>query len=276
MEWFAAYATNQPFIYKYRKYGTIRLRILTLRTQLAQLMTGNNQLVTLLPAPDLPVIEGKLQKWGQLYGCAEALAIADYAATQQGLVVVVAANTPELLHLEAELQFFCQDRVSLHTFSDWETLTYDRVSPHQDIISQRIKTLYQLPAQKTGILLLTAAALMLRLPPQSFLQKHALMINTGDQLAIDQFRNNLTEAGYRNVAQVESHGEFAVRGSILDLFPMSSNVPFRVEFFDDEIETIRSFDPDTQRGVDKVEQIALLPAHEFPFRRHRILHTVIF
>jgi len=233
-------------------------------------MTGNNQLVTLLPAPDLPIIEGKLQKWGQLYGCAEALAIADYAAAQPGLVVVVAANTPELLHLEAELQFFCEDRVSLHTFSDWETLTYDRVSPHQDIISQRIKTLYHLPAQKSGILLLTAAALMLRLPPAAFLQKHALMINTGDRLAIDQFRSNLAEAGYRNVAQVESHGEFAVRGSILDLFPMSSNVPFRVEFFDDEIETIRSFDPDTQRGVDKVEQIALLPAHEFPLNEEGI------
>ncbi len=234
-------------------------------------MTGNKQLVTLLPAPDLPKAQsGAQQTWGQLYGCAEALAIADYAATQSGLVVVVAANTTELLHLEAELQFFCQDRVDLHTFSDWETLTYDRVSPHQDIISQRIKTLYHLPAQKTGILLLTTPALMLRLPPASFLQKHALMISTGDQLAIDQFRVNLAEAGYRNVSQVESHGEFAVRGSILDLFPMSSKVPFRVEFFDDEIETIRSFDPDTQRGVDKVDQISLLPAHEFPLNEEGI------
>ncbi|MEE9334049.1 MAG: transcription-repair coupling factor [Granulosicoccaceae bacterium] len=234
-------------------------------------MTGDKQLVTLLPAPDLPKQpSGAQQAWGQLYGCAEALAIADYAAAQAGLVVVVAANTTELLHLEAELQFFCQDRINLHTFSDWETLTYDRVSPHQDIISQRIKTLYHLPQQKTGILLLTTAALMLKLPPSSFLQKHALMINTGAQLAIDQFRFNLAEAGYRNVAQVESHGEFAVRGSILDLFPMSSNVPFRVEFFDDEIETIRSFDPGTQRGIDKVEQISLLPAHEFPLNEEGI------
>jgi len=239
-------------------------------------MPGNKQLVTLLPAPDLSKAQSGKQKtqgdqrWGQLYGCAEALAIADYAAAQPGLLVVVAANTTELLHLEAELQFFCQDRVDLRTFSDWETLTYDRVSPHQDIISQRIKTLYNLPQQKAGILLLTTAALMLRLPPTSFLQKHALMINTGDQLAIDQFRGNLAEAGYRNVAQVESHGEFAMRGSILDLFPMSSNVPFRVEFFDDEIETIRSFDPDTQRGIDKVDQIALLPAHEFPLNEDGI------
>ncbi len=268
LEWFATIAANQPNSCEYRKYGTISGIILAFATKdqpMSGNLSGNKQFVTLLPAP-----EPQFKRWGQLYGCAEALAIADYAAQQSGLVVVVVANTPELLHLEAELHFFCKDRVDLQTFSDWETLTYDRVSPHQDIISQRIKTLYHLPQQKTGILLLTAAALMLKLPPASFLQKHALMINNGDSLAIDQFRVKLAEAGYRNVAQVESHGEFAVRGSILDLFPMSSKVPFRVEFFDDEIETIRSFDPDTQRGIEKVEKIALLPAHEFPLNEEGI------
>jgi len=148
--------------------------------------------------------------------------------------------------------------------SDWETLTYDRVSPHQDIISQRIRTLYNLSNKSNGILLLTAAALMQRLPPRAFLDQHALIIKQGDNLALDDFRGRLVDAGYRLVTQVEQHGEFAVRGSILDLFPMSSNNPYRVEFFDDEIETIRTFDVDTQRGLKKASVIELLPAHEFP------------
>ena len=203
-------------------------------------------------------------RWAKLYGAAEALAIAEYAAQAESLVVVVTANTAELLHLEAELTFFCDQTVPLQVFSDWETLTYDRVSPHQDIISQRIRTLYALPNQQHGILLLTAAALMQRVAPRTFLDQHALIINAGDKLSIVAFKERLVDAGYRSVAQVEEHGEFTSRGSILDLYPMSSTMPFRVEFFDDEIETIRSFNPDTQRGVDKVSHIELLPAHEFP------------
>ena len=105
---------------------------------------------------------------------------------------------------------------------------------------------------------------MQRLPPRSFLEQHALIIKTGDTLALADFRVRLVDAGYRLVTQVEEHGEFAVRGSILDLFPMSSSKPFRVEFFDDEIDTIRTFDVDTQRGLDKATLIELLPAHEFP------------
>ncbi|MCL4145319.1 UNVERIFIED_CONTAM: hypothetical protein GTU68_037861, partial [Idotea baltica] len=114
------------------------------------------------------------------------------------LVVVVAANTPDLLHLEAELGFYCHDGTPMQTFSDWETLTYDRVSPHQDIISQRIRTLYALPEQQKGIVLITASALMQRLPPRTFLEQHALIINAGENLQIDQFRERLVEAGYRN------------------------------------------------------------------------------
>ncbi len=215
--------------------------------------------VTLLPAP-----KSTQRNWGQLYGASAALAIAEYARQADAMVVVVAANTPDMLNLEAELAFFCAAEVQLQIFSDWETLSYDRVSPHQDIISQRIRTLYHLPKQQQGILLITVSALMQHLPPRGFLDQHALMINKGDQLNIEQFRQQLTDAGYRNVSQVEEHGEFAVRGSILDLFPMSSARPFRVEFFDDDIETIRTFDPDTQRGLDQVERIELLPAHEFP------------
>jgi len=209
-------------------------------------------------------------RWGKLYGSTESLSIAEFASAQDSLCVVVAPGTPELLQLEAELQFYAGPTVPVHVLGDWETLSYDRVSPHQDIISQRIRTLYNLGEAKKGVLLLTAAALMQRLAPRSFLEQHALMIKTGDTLALADFRVRLVEAGYRLVTQVEEHGEFAVRGSILDLFPMSTNKPFRIEFFDDEIETIRTFDVDTQRGLDKADHIELLPAHEFPMNEDGI------
>ncbi len=228
-------------------------------------MPPNDANVTLLP-----LAKATQKRWGQLYGSAESLAIAEFALQSDALVVVVAANTPDLLNLEAELGFYCQPDTPMQTFSDWETLTYDRVSPHQDIISQRIRTLYALPKQEKGILLITAAALMQRLPPRNFLEQHALIIHAGENLQLEQFRERLVDAGYRNVAQVEERGEFAVRGSILDLYPMSSNLPFRVEFFDEEIETIRTFDPDTQRGLDKATTIELLPAHEFPLNEDGI------
>lgn len=209
-------------------------------------------------------------RWGRLYGAAESLAVAEHALAADHLVVAVVANTSELLHLEAELAFFLDERLPLHTLSDWETLSYDRVSPHQDIVSQRIRTLHALPSVDRGVLLLTAPALMQRLPPPSYLDRHSLIIRTGDTLALDSFRERLVDAGYRLVAQVEEHGEFAVRGSILDLYPMSSVQPYRVEFFDDEIETVRTFDPDSQRGLQQAESIALVPAHEFPLNEEGI------
>jgi len=209
-------------------------------------------------------------RWGKLYGGSESLAIAEIAANREHLQVVVAPTTTELLQLEVELRFFAGAETCVQVLGDWETLTYDRVSPHQDIISQRIRTLYSLSGTSSGILILTAAALMQRLPPRSFLDQHALIIRQGDTLAIDLFRGRLVDAGYRLVSQVEEHGEFAVRGSIMDLFPMSSNHPYRVEFFDDEIETIRTFDADTQRGLEKAAEIELLPAHEFPLNESGI------
>jgi transcription-repair coupling factor (superfamily II helicase) len=228
-------------------------------------MSVNDPNLVLLPQ----AIDAK-KRWGQLHGSAESLAVAEFATRADSLVVVVAANTPELLQLEAELGFYCAGVTPMQVFGDWETLSYDRVSPHQDIISQRIRTLYTLPNQQHGILLITASALMQRLPPLSFLSQHALIINTGDQLPIEQFRTRLVDGGYRLVSQVEEHGEFAVRGSILDLYPMSSSTPYRVEFFDEDIETIRTFDPDTQRGLDKADRIELLPAHEFPLNEEGI------
>ena len=217
-----------------------------------------------------PAAASQSTRWGKLYGSTESLAIAEHAKRSESLCVVVAPNTSDLLQLDAEIRFFAGAQTPVKVLGDWETLSYDRVSPHQEIISQRIRTLYSLPQVQKGILLLTAAAFMQRLPPRSFLEQHALIINRGDTLALDDFRVRLVNAGYRLVTQVEAHGEFAVRGSILDLFPMSSDHPFRVEFFDDEIETIRTFDVDSQRGLKKAQQIELLPAHEFPLNEDGI------
>ncbi len=228
--------------------------------------------MTTLPQSLLPKSASSKKRWGQLYGATESLAIAEFASGHPGLTVVVVPNTPELLQLEAELAFFRPKESALVTFGDWETLTYDRVSPHQEIIAQRIRTLAALPSVTEGILLVSASAMMQRLPPAEFLGQHALMIKPGDAFSIEEFRHRLVDAGYRNVSQVEEHGEFAVRGSILDLYPMSSSVPYRIECFDDEIETIRGFDPDTQRGTDKVDEVSLLPAYEFPMNEDGIKH----
>ncbi|MBX2881511.1 MAG: transcription-repair coupling factor [Granulosicoccus sp.] len=218
----------------------------------------------------LPDTSNQLTHWGKLYGSAEALAVVEYALKVDSFCVVVVPTSSELLQLEPEIRFFAADRLPVTVLVDWETLSYDRVSPHQDIVSQRIRTLYSLQQSDKGILLITAPALMQRLPPKSFLEQHALIVNCGETLAIEEFRKRLVDAGYRLVSQVEVHGEFAVRGSILDLYPMSSNHPYRIEFFDDDIETIRSFDADTQLSLDKVDSIELLPAHEFPLNEQGI------
>jgi len=226
--------------------------------------------MTTYPQSLLPKSAASKKRWGQLYGASESLAIAEFSANHPGLTVAVVPNTPELLQLEAELAFFKPDSTAMAIFGDWETLTYDRVSPHQEIIAQRIRTLAALPTLGNGLLLVSASAMLQRLPPKEFLGQHALMIKPGDSLSIDDFRIRLVDAGYRNVSQVEEHGEFAVRGSILDLYPMSSSVPYRIECFDDDIETIRSFDPDNQRGKDKVDEVSLLPAYEFPMNEDGI------
>lgn len=204
------------------------------------------------------------RQWGQLYGAADALAVVEHARAAESLVVFIAASTAELRQYEAEFRFFGGDDLRISVLPDWETLTYDRVSPHQDIISERLRTLASVGHARQGVLLITASVAMQRLPPRAFLDQHTLIIRAGDTVALEDFRQRLVSAGYRNVAQVEEHGEFAMRGSILDLFPMSSQYPLRIEFFDDEIETIRRFDPDTQRGIDKQSSVELLPAHEFP------------
>ncbi len=216
---------------------------------------------TTLPVPKFNT-SGK-SAWGNLEGAARALAIADAAGTHAGLSLVVTPDSAAADQLEQELRFFAPALPVLN-FPDWETLPYDRFSPHQDIISQRLQTLYQLPQVDQAILVVSMTTLLHRTPPRPFLGGAVLMLEVGQRLDIDRMRTNLDAAGYRCVDTVYEHGDYAVRGALLDLFPMGSRLPYRIDLFDDEIETLRTFDPETQRSVDKVDQIHLLPAREFP------------
>lgn len=201
----------------------------------------------------------------QLYGAAQALAIYQTGSSYKGLNLVVTADLNQAEQLAAELVFFGAHASSVLVFPDWETLPYDSFSPHQDIVSQRLKTLYQLPQTQQGFLLVPVATLMHRIAPQSFVAGNSLILSTGQHFDSQQTRRQLADAGYRQVETVYERGEFAIRGSIMDIFPMGSEYPYRIDLFDDEIEALRTFDPDNQRTLDTIDSISILPGKEFPF-----------
>ncbi|KML68075.1 transcription-repair coupling factor [Pectobacterium peruviense] len=210
----------------------------------------------------LPPKAGEQRLLGELTGAACAVECAEIVERHTGLVVLIAPDMQNALRLRDEIQQFTDQHVT--TLSDWETLPYDSFSPHQEIISTRLSTLYQLPNMTRGVLILPVNTLMQRVCPHSFLHGHALVLKKGQRLSRDKLRSQLEQAGYRSVDQVMEHGEYATRGALLDLFPMGSEEPYRIDFFDDEIDSLRLFDVDTQRTLNEVPHINLLPAHEFP------------
>lgn len=210
----------------------------------------------------LPVQAGDLRQLGQLLGSAISTIVAEIIERHQGPVILITADMQQTLRLSEEIRQFTDQPVA--TLSDWETLPYDGFSPHQEIISLRLSSLYHLPQMKSGVLLLPINTLMQRVCPHSFLMSYALVMKKGQTLSRDALRARLEQAGYRSVDQVMTHGEFASRGALLDLFPMGSDAPFRLDYFDDEIDSIRLFDIDSQRTLSEVNEINLLPAHEFP------------
>ncbi|RLT93458.1 transcription-repair coupling factor [Ketobacter sp.] len=213
---------------------------------------------------NFPTKSGDQRIWSNLWGSGQAWALAQVAKRHRGLTLVVTANTQSALQLEQEVPFYAEADIEVLTFPDWETLPYDSFSPHQDIISQRLATLSQLPSLQRGILVVPVSTLMHRIAPPSFMAGQTLILDVGQKFDLGLVRRQLEQAGYRAVDMVLDHGEYAVRGAILDLFPMGSQVPYRIDLFDDEIDTLRAFDPETQRSIEKVEQIRLLPAKEFP------------
>lgn len=220
--------------------------------------------------PALPKSNTDHIRWGNLAGSSMALSIANAANNHNGLTLLIVKDTPTALKLEHEISYFASAKLEVLVFPDWETLPYDSFSPHQDIISQRLRTLYQLSSMKNGVVIVPINTLLLRTAPQSFLNSHSLLLKKSQRLEIHELRQKLEKSGYMAVDQVMEHGEFSARGSILDLFPMGANEPLRVDFFDDEIDSIKWFDPDSQRSKDEIENIELLPAREFPTDEHGI------
>ena len=177
--------------------------------------------------------------------------------------IVLTADSETALRLQTAWQFFRPQDNALF-LPDWETLPYERFSPHQDLVSERLSVLWQLKNGAADVLFAPVSTAMQRLAPPSFLMGRTFWLKTGQTLDLDRLRENLVEAGYAAVSNVVAAGEFAVRGGIVDLFPMGADSPYRIDLFDNEIDSIKTFDPDTQRTLAPVSEIRLLPAHEFP------------
>lgn len=216
-----------------------------------------------LPRPPLPANAKTRRYWAVPHGSAWALEVAEAARAHDGLLVVVARDTRSADNLEGELAVFAGELPVLH-FPDWETLPYDVFSPHPEVVSQRIATLYRLPSIKRGVLVVPVATLMQRIAPRTHITGSGLVLRKGQKLDIGAEQRRLEAAGYRNVPQVGEPGDFAVRGALIDIFAMGANEPYRVELFDDEVESIRTFDTETQRSQQQVDSVDLLPAREFP------------
>ncbi|MEE4278214.1 MAG: transcription-repair coupling factor [Halieaceae bacterium] len=226
-------------------------------------------LASQLSSSPWPEKRGTRTSTGPLYGSTPALMIGELAAPGRVLVVVT-EDTAQAQLLARELPLFLPEGQELLHLPDWETLPYDNFSPHQDIISDRLRALHRLPRQQQGILLLPMSALMQRLPPRHYVEANSLQLATGQTLDVEALREDLVKSGYRVVDTVYEHGEFALRGSLLDIYPMGNPLPLRIDLLDDEIDTLRSFDPETQRTLQKLDAVELLPAREFPLDRASI------
>ena len=214
--------------------------------------------------PLLPDARRPLVRWTGLHGSAAALALAEAARQDDRPWLVIEPDSRSLERRRAELGFFLREGLPVLTLPDWEVLPWDLFSPLPDIVSERLRTLAELPGLRRGLILVTLDTLLQRLAPSGWVAARSFDLAVGDTLALEAFRMRLIEAGYASVAQVGAPGEFAVRGSLLDVFPMGTEHPLRIDLFDDRIDAIRRFDPETQRSLDALPALRLLPAREFP------------
>ncbi len=227
---------------------------------------------------------GSTIRWSSLYGSARGLALAALVRKAEAPVLVITPDSGAAHRIESELAFYLDapdpeaaggetnderrkkrpGDAEILRFPDWETLPYDLFSPHQGIVSERLATLARLPSLNAGVLVSPVTTLMGRIAPAAFVDGYRFCIARGDTLEIDTFRLRLEQAGYACTNQVMEHGEYAVRGALFDLFPMGAVAPLRIDLLDDEVESIRTFDPETQRSESRIDRIDILPAHEFP------------
>lgn len=223
--------------------------------------------MTQISALTPPVVKNgtQMQTLSCLAGVGQAVTLASLVRQHKGTTLIVTSDTPTALSIELELNYLlAKSAIKVRLFPDRETLPYDSFSPHQDLISQRLETLSQITQAEHSVVIVPVTTLMMRLPPKSYLSSNVFVLKKGDNYQLHDVRQQLTDTGYHLVEQVYEHGEFAIRGSILDIFPTGVNMPLRIELFDDEVETIRHFDPETQRSSTPVDAVRLLPAKEFP------------
>ena len=196
---------------------------------------------------------------------AYALAVAGLAfKAEKRILTVIVANASDGQRLLDEIAWFADGELSCHLLPDWETLPYDAFSPHQDLVSERLATLHEIRNGQCDVLVVPATTALVRLAPPSFLAAYTFFFRQNEKLDEAKLKAQLTLAGYSHVSQVMSPGEYSVRGGLIDLFPMGSALPYRLDLFGDEIETIRTFDADTQRSLYPVREVRLLPGREFP------------
>ena len=227
----------------------------------------------LVKTASIPSNIGHKSTWGQTHGAASALAIANTAQQHQGPVLALVKDTDAALKLRLELDFFLTGTgLDCLTLPDWEILPYDSFSAHPDIVSERISTLNQITHLQQGVVIVPVATLLHRLPPMNYLAGNSFTLTTGQDLPQSQFRQRLDQAGYLLTETVSQAGEYALRGGLIDLYPMGSHAPLRIELFDDEIESLRYFDADTQRTTALITEFNLLPAREFPLTDAAISH----
>ena len=201
-------------------------------------------------------------RWLNLSQGSLPLALARYLPHKR-LKVVLTQDAEQALRLQTAWRFFRPHDTAVF-LPDWETLPYERFSPHQDLVSERLSALWQIKSGAADVLFVPVATAMQKLPPVPFLVGRTFWLKTGQTLDIGRLKTDLVDAGYNHVSHVVATGEFAVRGGIVDLFPMGSEMPYRIDLFDDEIDSIKTFDTETQRTISPVSEIRLLPAHEFP------------
>lgn len=201
-------------------------------------------------------------RWFNLSQGSLPLALARYLPHKR-LKVVLTQDAEQALRLQTAWRFFRPHDTAVF-LPDWETLPYERFSPHQDLVSERLSALWQIKSGAADVLFVPVATAMQKLPPVPFLAGRTFWLKTGQTLDIGRLKSDLVDAGYNHVSHVVAAGEFAVRGGIVDLFPMGSEMPYRIDLFDDEIDSIKTFDTETQRTISPVSEIRLLPAHEFP------------
>jgi transcription-repair coupling factor (superfamily II helicase) len=202
-----------------------------------------------------------------LHGSADACALAQAALELKSrgqMLAVIVASASDGQRLLDEIPWFAGAALRCHLLPDWETLPYDAFSPHQDLVSERLATLHEISSGQCDVMIAPATTALVRMAPPSFLAAYTFFFKQGEKLDEAQLKAQLTLAGYSHVTQVMSPGEYSVRGGLIDLFPMGSALPYRLDLFGDTIETIRTFDADTQRSLYPVKDVRLLPGREFP------------